>query len=135
MKPTGQGRLRHWIEAAYSFDDRLHERFHASPKVTLVGFFTIEIFLIILVTALLRIQTPSPNVLALLWGGVAITAQPLLIGTFRRRYIKQISNRRLQLNQCVGCGYDLRATVERCPECGKLLVSSEVITSSVKDII
>lgn len=45
---------------------------------------------------------------ALFWGGFGVVK---LRAHYRRR-------RRLAAGACLGCGYDLRATPGRCPECG-----------------
>jgi hypothetical protein len=46
-----------------------------------------------------------------IWPAFAIT------GILRRHRLRR---RRAAANQCVVCGYDLRATPQRCPECGNV---------------
>jgi hypothetical protein len=43
-------------------------------------------------------------------------ALPLVM--LRRWWIAQTRIRRVKRGLCVACGYDLRGTLERCPECG-----------------
>jgi hypothetical protein len=46
-----------------------------------------------------------------------ITLGLLASAWMMRRIVRKI-NRRVELGQCLRCGYDLRATPNRCPECG-----------------
>lgn len=45
----------------------------------------------------------------------ATVPAPLLALMARRRHLKRL---RAASERCVACGYDLRATPDRCPECG-----------------
>jgi hypothetical protein len=59
------------------------------------------------------------------WFVMALTALPavLLIRNRLRR-----SALRTRLNLCVKCGYDLRATPDRCPECGMVPLREKTTT-------
>jgi len=60
---------------------------------------------------LLRVSCPHWFVFLLLIGGALFAVTP----TVRRRVRRSIRRRR---GLCPVCGYDLRASPERCPECG-----------------
>jgi hypothetical protein len=60
---------------------------------------------------------PSTNVIFPLWSAVltsAVLPALWIRGVRRDRTLR----RRASANRCLACGYDLRATPERCPECG-----------------
>lgn len=46
----------------------------------------------------------------------ALIVQALVV--IRRRAIRISQSRRVRAGQCIICGYDVRASPERCPECG-----------------
>ena len=49
----------------------------------------------------------------------------MLIGlSFRRIFLQRQFAHRKRNNLCAHCGYDLRASIDRCPECGQRRLSS-----------
>jgi hypothetical protein len=56
-----------------------------------------------------------------LWA-VALVTAPLSGAILRRVYLHVRATRRRARGLCPSCGYDLRASPERCPECGKASV-------------
>jgi hypothetical protein len=60
---------------------------------------------------------------------VATAALPLFwaIGWFKRRWRQRLADSRLSAGLCQQCGYDLRESADRCPECGMPVPSQRVL--------
>ena len=56
------------------------------------------------------------------WCALAFALAPAFCLWQTRRHFK--ARRRLALNLCPTCGYDLRASSERCPECGSVIIKA-----------
>ncbi len=50
---------------------------------------------------------------------------PILQFRIFPRLVKRRENRHIQEGRCLSCGYDLRATPDRCPECGSIPTGQE----------
>ena len=117
-KPQGQGRIRRWIEAVYAFDDRLHNRMSTSPRYFAV-LMAVTLFLSFGLGVLLFIfgWRHGETLVVIPASAAACGAVPgIWLG--RRRYRQVMTEKRRTAGQCLTCGYDLRASQDRCPECG-----------------
>jgi hypothetical protein len=75
-------------------------------------------------TPLARVQLTCRAIGAPMWILGAPLLLPLAITSIRNRR----SVRRRRAGLCVCCGYDLRASPERCPECGQVATPGAVVT-------
>jgi hypothetical protein len=60
------------------------------------------------------------------FGWVLIALSSLPLGWI---YVRQAQRRRWTNNQCAHCGYDLRATPDRCPECGTIPAAGDAAST------
>jgi hypothetical protein len=66
------------------------------------------------------VPVPATRLLAApLWSVVLVTLAPPLVLWVYRRHRRR--NGRMSNPSCSRCGYDLRATPDRCPECGAVV--------------
>jgi hypothetical protein len=121
-KPVGRTRirLRGCIESVYALDDWLHDRTQASRALTMIlcTLVCATSFFIAFVGSWMRgggVRTYTLNSLAAL--GASATAIVLV----RRHLRTQLAAKRRKAGQCEVCGYDLRESPVRCPECGTLV--------------
>lgn len=73
---------------------------------------------------------PTRSIVVLPWWGFVALFSILPVVRYGFRTTQPI--RRLS-GLCVSCGYDLRATPDRCPECGRLAAQSGLCGGSIRE--
>lgn len=108
-----QSPLRIWIERVYAFDDWLYGVGKDSPSAHLITAVILWTVVCIpgFVLAILR-----PRLLIVIAPIVALCTAVIPVAL--SRYKRMLVEKRRKLGQCVHCGYDLRESPARCPECG-----------------
>ena len=112
-----RGRVRAAWDAFVAFDDRLHERMQGSRTLTKFVFLYVCLCAAAFTVLVWTIATPA-RVHAEAAGGVLLlVAATALLCRWRLR--QQLRDHRRKSGCCLACGYDLRESPERCPECGR----------------
>jgi len=98
-----------------------HQRKKVENLATIVGFYTWRHSLFVVHWSSEKDQTSTTRCIsAPLWLVIiASMAWPLAWTVIHRRTVLLRSNR-IRDGCCPSCGYDVRATPEKCPECGRL---------------
>jgi len=90
-------------------------RWAFNKKTAMIGLSLLLLTLgIFLATAAVRVV--SGPILYVIWMCV-VWSGALIIITWRKR-VERVRRQRERDGLCPSCGYDLRATPDRCPECG-----------------
>lgn len=74
-----------------------------------------------------KANDPSHTVFAIgtmVWPCAFITGIPLAVWVLGNYLHRRKARMRMDKQLCVSCGYDLRASKDRCPECGMLIQSA-----------
>lgn len=114
-------KVRRWIEFIYAWDDRLAGqwegfRTNSPAAVLLAGALGLLMLYVLLFLAWLVVKTDEHLRAVLMIAGIFTIAVPLFV---RREMRRRTIELRRSKGHCLACGYDLRETPDRCPECGR----------------